>query len=166
MPEAVRIASGEAMEALGACLARCVQEDVIIFLRGPLGAGKTTLVRGFLRACGYQGPVKSPTYTLVESYTTTTHDIHHFDLYRLGDAEELEYMGIRDFLGGGAVCLVEWPEQGAGVLPDADLELELAYAGAGREATLKVLSPKGDRIAACLREQDVSLGYMAQALQK
>ncbi len=140
------------MEALGARLAQCVHVPVMIFLRGPLGAGKTTLVRGFVRACGHQGSVKSPTYTLVESYSGRGRDIHHFDLYRLADAEELEYMGIRDYLSGGAVCLVEWPERGAGVLPGADLELDLAYAGAEREVAVMAMSPEGGRIAACLRQ--------------
>ena len=154
MSEALSIPSGEAMEALGARLAHCLAGPVLVFLRGPLGAGKTTLVRGLLRARGHEGPVKSPTYTLVESYPGADWDIHHFDLYRLGDAGELEYMGIRDFLDGGAVGLVEWPERGAGVLPKADLELELAYAGEGREVTIRALSPEGERIAACLRQAD------------
>ncbi len=147
----MEIQSAAEMEALGARLAQCISEPVMIFLRGPLGAGKTTLVRGLLRSSGHQGAVKSPTYTLVESYAGKEYQIHHFDLYRLGHPEELENIGIRDYLDGRSLCLVEWPEQGVSILPSPDLELQLAYAGERRDVSIKAGSPAGANIMACLQ---------------
>ncbi len=132
----------QATEAVGARMAGCGAAGDVIFLHGDLGAGKTTLVRGLLRALGHRGAVKSPTYTLVEPYDTPAGPVFHFDLYRLGDPEELEYMGIRDYLDGRGLCLVEWPERGAGILPEPQLDLFLDHADAGR--LLRVL-PHGER---------------------
>lgn len=131
----------------GARLARAVGErGGLVFLHGPLGAGKTTLVRGLLHALGHQGPVRSPTYTLLEPYEALVPPVRHFDLYRLGDPEELEFIGIRDHLQGDALCLMEWPEQGKGVLPPPDLHLWIDLDPAApdcRRLRLEAVTPRG-----------------------
>lgn len=132
----------EAMLAFGARLAAVTGGCGTIYLHGDLGAGKTTLSRGLIRGFGHAGKVKSPTFTLVEPYEIDGVRIFHFDLYRLVDPEELEFMGIRDYLDGDALCLVEWPERGAGVLPTADLDITIAPQGSGRALSL---SPQGRR---------------------
>lgn len=149
-------ADAEAMEALGAALARCCPAGVVIHLRGNLGAGKTTLVRGFLRALGHRGAVKSPTYTLVEPYELPDGPVYHFDLYRLSDPEELEYLGLRDYFDGCARVLVEWPERGAGLLPEPDLVLNIEVAGPGRRIRPLAPTARGQALLAAL-DVDMSL---------
>ncbi|HJW81501.1 MAG TPA: tRNA (adenosine(37)-N6)-threonylcarbamoyltransferase complex ATPase subunit type 1 TsaE [Acidiferrobacterales bacterium] len=119
-------------ERLGAALAPRLRAGLVLFLHGELGAGKTTLVRGILRGLGYTGAVKSPTYTLVEPYQMGDLAIYHFDLYRLNDPEELEFLGIRDYLEGSGVCLVEWAERGASVLPAPDVDIAIERQEEGR----------------------------------
>lgn len=129
--------------AFAADLARAIDAGGVIHLHGELGAGKTTLVRGILQAMGHQGAVKSPTYTLVEPYSIAEREIYHFDLYRLCDAEELEYMGIRDYFHEHSLCLLEWPEKGKGFLPRADLIIEIRYLQQGRELCCRAETATG-----------------------
>ena len=126
---------------MGAKLAQVLPSKGVVFLHGPLGAGKTTLVRGLLLALGHKGSTKSPTYTIVEPYELPDRRIFHFDLYRIADPEELEYLGFRDYLQEDCVCLIEWPEKGDAFLPAADLELSLSYEGEARSIKLKVNNP-------------------------
>ncbi|GGY75635.1 tRNA (adenosine(37)-N6)-threonylcarbamoyltransferase complex ATPase subunit type 1 TsaE [Marinobacter zhanjiangensis] len=127
---------------------------IVIFLHGTLGAGKTTLSRGLIQGLGHQGAVKSPTYTLVEPYEQLEPAIWHFDLYRLGDPEELEFMGIRDYLTPGNVCLVEWPERGAGILPGPDLDLTLTPEGDGRSLVIEPRTAVGQVLLDRMQEQN------------
>ncbi len=121
-----------------------------VTLAGDLGAGKTTLARALIHALGYEGRVKSPTYTLVEVYELPERTVFHFDLYRLADPEELEYLGLDDYFGGQALCLVEWASKGEGMLPEADLELSLSREGEGRRLCVRALSPVAREIPASL----------------
>lgn len=142
----------EAMVNLGEVLSSALKMGGVVHLDGDLGMGKTTLVRGVLRGLGYQGPVKSPTYTIVEPYELPNLDAYHFDLYRVGDAEELEFMGIRDYFTDGALCLIEWAEMGRGALPTADLVISLALIRQGRNVVLEAQTVKGEEALTILRK--------------
>ena len=169
MAEQLQIINENAMAELGAQLANVLIPGVIIYLDGDLGAGKTPLVRGMLRSLGYSGAVKSPTFTVVEPYSLennkfynyneleadinpefdnvslsdSTQVIYHFDLYRLEDPEELEYLGIRDYLDGRAIALIEWPQKGYGILPEADLMIKIIHQSQGRKVELLPYTENG-----------------------
>lgn len=139
------IETDSAMRTLGAQLAQVCPMRCVIYLLGELGAGKSTLARGFLHALGHEGAVRSPTYTLVEPYDLPQRQVYHLDLYRLADPEELEFLGLRDWLDRDAILLVEWPQKGEGVLPSADLVVDIRYAGTAREVSLTAMSDTGKR---------------------
>jgi len=166
------LADCNATEKFGAQLANCCGEvhrkayqsdpfvkGITLFLNGELGAGKTALVRGFLRGLGHQGAVKSPTYTLVEPYDFASLDeqsglqtVYHFDLYRLGDPEELEYLGIRDYFEAASTALIEWPERGKGMLPSPDLNVQIDYVGEARSVTINAHTSMGEQLLSCLKD--------------
>lgn len=127
-----------------------LDEGLTVYLEGTLGAGKTTFCRGVLNALGHSAAVKSPTYTLVEPYEDLRLAVYHFDLYRLADPEELEFMGIRDYFSKYALRLIEWPERGAGILPAADVSLSFSVSGSGRRVQLDASSEQGRRLIAIL----------------
>lgn len=141
----ITLADARTTESLGGALAGALPRPALVFLQGELGAGKTTVVRGLLRALGHPGTVKSPTYTLVEPYSLASGPVYHFDLYRLAEADELAELGIRDYFDDAAICLVEWPERGEAALPTADLHLLLTVAGTARLAQVTANTPEGER---------------------
>ena len=132
------LADEDATLAFGASLLPELEGAPLVFLRGRLGAGKTTLVRGILRALGHRGAVKSPTYTLLEPYEVGGRTVYHLDLYRIGDSEELDFIGIDELMDANAIKLVEWPERGAGRLPEPDVEIRLSLEGEGRRVEVSV----------------------------
>lgn len=125
-------------EQFGSELWRILPDKCLVFLYGELGTGKTTLTRGVLRAAGHKTAVKSPTYTLVEEYDLPDRRFFHFDLYRVKDPEELEWIGMRDYLDQQSLCFIEWPELGKGYLPEPDIEIRLTTKGEGRELKITV----------------------------
>lgn len=145
------LADEHATLALGAALANvCPDQLCVIHLEGELGAGKTTLTRGFLQALGHQGKVKSPTYTLVEHYELAGRAVFHFDLYRLSDPGELEFLGLDDYLQQNAICLIEWAQRGSEYLPEPDLLVQLEYRNHARLATISPRTQRGEEICAQL----------------
>ncbi len=144
----IRLDTPEAQMAFGARLAQAMQPPCVLYLEGDLGTGKTTLARGILRELGHQGAVRSPTYTLVEPYALAGTDLYHLDLYRLGDPQELEYLGLRDFLAEDALWIIEWPERGAGMLPPADILIQISYRSQGRGLSITSLTASGEAVLA------------------
>ncbi|GLS83312.1 tRNA (adenosine(37)-N6)-threonylcarbamoyltransferase complex ATPase subunit type 1 TsaE [Paraferrimonas haliotis] len=131
---------------LGQQLSQQLTAPFVVYLDGPLGAGKTTFSRGIIQGLGHKGAVKSPTYTLVEPYELPKLTLYHFDLYRLSDPEELEFMGIRDYFNDGSICLIEWPERGFGCIEAADLIIKIRYFEEGRQFTIEAHSDKAKGI--------------------
>lgn len=148
----VQLDSEEAQVAFGEALGQVLQGRGLVYLEGELGAGKTTLTRGILRAYGHLGAVKSPTYTLVEPYELGSQRVYHLDLYRLSDPEELEFIGGRDVLADDALSIIEWPSRGEGWLPAPDLRLTLEVMDQGRLVSLAAGSDQGERILAALQD--------------
>ena len=143
MQQALFLPDPEATERLGRQLAACLPAGAVLGLRGELGAGKSTVARALLRALGVTGPIKSPTYTLVEQYPVAGGEALHLDLYRIADAAELDFLGLADLAGQAHCWLIEWPERGGKFLPPTDLELLLAATTNGRRANLVAHSQKG-----------------------
>ncbi len=133
--------------ALAQKVAQHLKSSFVLLLQGDLGVGKTTFARGFVHASGFEGIVKSPTYTLVEPYPIDNdRTCYHFDLYRLANPEELEFIGARDYFNETDVCLVEWPERAEGYLPAADWICEFSHHESGRNLTIKAASDKGNKL--------------------
>ena len=159
----VQLDSEEAQVAFGEVLGHVLQGRGLVYLEGELGAGKTTLTRGILRAYGHLGAVKSPTYTLVEPYELGSQRVYHLDLYRLSDPEELEFMGGRDVLADDALSIIEWPSRGEGWLPAPDLRLTLEVIDQGRLASLAAGSDSGRRMLEVLRSRGGSVSAESEA---
>ena len=144
MVEHLRLPDEAATLRLGAAFAAGAANGRALHLRGELGAGKTTLVRGLLRALGYPGRVKSPTYTLVEPYTDLRLNLYHFDFYRFNDRSEWLNSGFRDYFNAESLCIVEWPERAGDLIAPPDLDIHLEYQGEQRRALLGAHSPAGE----------------------
>ncbi len=144
--------------ALGRELSNVLVPGLAIWLQGDLGAGKTTLVRGLLRGLGYEGRVKSPTFTLVELYPLSSFNLYHFDLYRFADPGEWADAGFREYFNDQSICLVEWPEKGGDFLPRPDLEVRLDLAGEGRRVELAGVTEAGRRCMQRLATQEGHTG--------
>ncbi|MCO5761075.1 MAG: tRNA (adenosine(37)-N6)-threonylcarbamoyltransferase complex ATPase subunit type 1 TsaE [Gammaproteobacteria bacterium] len=156
----IEIRGEAAQEALGQLLAGLLRPPLILWLEGDLGTGKTTLTRGILRGLGHGGAVRSPTFTLLEPYELGPRRLYHLDLYRLGDPEELEYLGLRDLLERDSILIVEWPRRGGRVLPAADLEIRFDYRADARALEFQSLSPGGEALVMALA---ASLGEPARS---
>jgi tRNA threonylcarbamoyladenosine biosynthesis protein TsaE len=147
----IKLPDAAATEALGRALAAGARPGRVIHLRGDLGAGKTTVARGLLRALGHAGRVKSPTYTLVEPYELSSLHFYHFDLYRLKNKEEWEQGGFREYFNAASLCVVEWPERAGELLSSPDLEVHLSFDGDARQARVEARTEAGESWLSSLR---------------
>ncbi len=150
-----------ATDVFSCALADTVQPGMVIYLQGPLGAGKTAIARALLRKVGVEGTIKSPTYTLVELYVVSRLSLYHFDFYRLQDPEEWLEAGLRDYFNPNSICLVEWPDKAGESLPQADIVLNLALENEGRQLRMLCNTKMGQEcinsVLNSLKEQDVTL---------
>src|SRR5256885_1524514 len=144
MTRDLKLPDAAATARFGSALAAGVGPGRVLHLSGELGSGKTTVVRGLLRALGVAGPVKSPTYTWVEPYLVSRLDLYHFDFYRFEDRTEWLSSGLREYFRPDAFCIVEWPEKAGSLLPAPDLEVQLSYEGEARRASIESHSPAGE----------------------
>lgn len=147
-PVLIDLHDESASEDFARCLAAVVHAPLVMAFSGDIGAGKTTIVRAMLKALGVQTAIKSPTFSLVESYNCTQYTVHHFDLYRIHHEEELEYIGFRDYFSKQSICCIEWAEQAGHLLPHVDIRCTLRVKGAGRELELRAFSAAGQHILA------------------
>jgi tRNA threonylcarbamoyladenosine biosynthesis protein TsaE len=148
----LKLPDAEAIARVGSALAAGIAPGRVLHLSGELGTGKTTLVRGLLRALGVTGPIKSPSYAWVEPYTISSLDLYHFDFYRFADRTAWLSSGLREYFRPDAVCIVEWPERAGDLLPPPDLAVSLHYEGTARRAELRSFSPAGDGWLASVRQ--------------
>lgn len=146
------LATEQQTEHLGQLIADNLSVPMVVYLKGDLGAGKTRLTRAILHRLGHSGNVKSPTYTLVEPYDLDIGQVYHFDLYRLADPTELDFMGIRDYFTDKTLAFVEWPEKGKGMLEPADVIITLDFDGSGRKAQLAGISTRGGKFLQKLKK--------------
>lgn len=141
------LASEEETIAFGKQLARVLSAPCLVYLSGDLGAGKTTFARAFLRELGVTGAIKSPTFSIVEPYQLDKLELYHFDLYRMADPEEIEFLGFRDYCHDNSIILLEWPEKARDFIPPADIVITLTRQGSGRDCQLAFLTPRGESFA-------------------
>ena len=137
-------------KAFGAKLALCLEKPLFIGFCGQIGAGKTTLIRAMLQSAGVVSAIKSPTFSLVETYDMNDYTIHHFDLYRIHDADELEHIGMRDYFSSDNICCIEWPEHGEALMRHLDVIISLSTSDQGRMLEMKAIRPAGLRLLTCL----------------
>ncbi len=150
MNKTIDLPTERASEEVAARLASCLVSPLVLAFSGEIGAGKTTLIRAMLRSLGVTSAIKSPTFSLVETYQVNHLQIHHFDLYRVQDENELDYIGFRDYFSDDAVCCIEWPERVVSCLDNADISFSLNLKGVGREMHIHAYTPAGISMLSCL----------------
>tara|TARA_B100000214_G_scaffold271382_1_gene201695 strand:+ start:1410 stop:1898 length:489 start_codon:yes stop_codon:yes gene_type:complete len=153
----ISLANERETQDLGFQMAGLIEPPLCVYLEGEIGAGKTSLVRSILRGVGFKGPVKSPTFTLVESYQFQKKNIYHFDLFRIDNPIELEHLGVEQYLGENSILLFEWPDKGLNHIPLSDLNISITVSLTGRELLLQSKTKTGNAILSALGK---SLGYI------